>query len=232
MITLRNADDRGQADFGWLDSRHSFSFGQYMDPAHMGFGPLRVINDDRVAPGMGFDTHGHRDMEIISYVIKGALIHKDSEGNEAIIRPGEVQRMSAGTGVLHSEYNHSATNDVRFLQIWIIPDKRGTMPGYDQIDFGDERRNTLRLVASGDGRDGSIFLHQDADLYASLLEAGNSLSVTPAADRLLWLQVAEGSITLNGITMTEGDGAAIKQETALDIAAISDSNILLFDMAA
>jgi redox-sensitive bicupin YhaK (pirin superfamily) len=172
-LTLRRAEDRGHADFGWLDSRHTFSFGEYFDPRHMGFGPLRVINDDRVAGGAGFPTHPHRDMDIISYVLEGALEHKDTLGNSSVIRPGEVQRMSAGTGIRHSEYNASDREPVHFLQIWIIPERQGLTPGYEQKSFPEvDKRDRLRLVASRDGRDGAITVHQDVDLYATLLSAG------------------------------------------------------------
>ena len=175
-LTLRKAEDRGKATFGWLDSRHSFSFGSYFDPDHMGFGPLRVINEDRVEPGAGFDTHGHKDMEIISYVLDGALEHKDSLGTGSIIRPGDVQRMSAGTGVRHSEYNASDSDPVHFLQIWILPEKDGAEPGYEQKAFSDaEKEGKLRLVGSRDGRDGSVTIHQDVDLYASLLDGEDEI---------------------------------------------------------
>src|SRR5262249_42256502 len=177
MIAVRPAEERGIANFGWLDSRHSFSFGHYYDPKHMGFGPLRVINEDRVRPGAGFDTHGHRDMEIISYVLEGALEHKDSIGTGSVIRPGDVQRMSAGTGIRHSEYNHSTGKPVHFLQIWVLPDAQGLKPRYDQKTFpGAEKRGRLRLVGSPDGRDGSIVIHQDADIYASLLDSGEAVT--------------------------------------------------------
>src|SRR6185295_11578121 len=177
MITVRPAEQRGIANFGWLDSRHSFSFGHYYDPKHMGFGPLRVINEDRVRPGGGFDTHGHSDMEIISYVLEGALEHKDSIGTGSVIRPGDVQRMSAGSGIRHSEYNHSKSEPVHFLQIWLLPNQEGLSPSYEQRNFADsEKRGRLRLVASRDGRDGSVLIHQDADIYASILGAGEAVS--------------------------------------------------------
>src|SRR5262252_4566222 len=195
MITVRPAAERGIANFGWLDSRHSFSFGHYYDPKHMGFGTLRVINEDRVEPGKGFDTHGHRDMEIVSYVLEGALAHKDSLGTGSVIRPGDVQRMSAGTGIRHSEFNHSKTDPVHFLQIWILPERDGLTPSYEQKTF-DERakRGGFRLVGSRDGRDGSVTIHQDVDLYAAILADGESVSHAFAADRRGWLQVARGSV--------------------------------------
>src|SRR5215471_7408794 len=195
MITVRRAGERGIANHGWLDSRHSFSFGHYYDPKHMGFGPLRVINEDRVQPGGGFDTHGHRDMEIISYVLEGALAHKDSIGTGSVIRPGDVQVMSAGTGIRHSEFNHSKTEPVHFLQIWIVPDREGIAPRYDQKRFPDEeKRGRLRLVGSSDGRDGSIVIHQDAELRAAILAAGEGATSALRAGRRAWLQVARGAV--------------------------------------
>ncbi len=236
MITIRPAAERGHARFGWLDSRHSFSFGEYYDPVHMGFGPLRVINEDRVAPGAGFPTHGHRDMEIISYVLDGALEHRDSIGTGAVIRPGEVQRMSAGTGIRHSEYNHSRSAPVHFLQIWIMPEADGIAPGYEQKAFPEsERRNALRLVASRDGRDGAITIHQDVDLYAALLDPERSTTLTLRKGRKVWLQVARGSVTVDGTTVVpatlkEGDGAAISDVETLTITGVEPAEILLFDM--
>jgi quercetin 2,3-dioxygenase len=230
MITRRPAEERGRANFGWLDSRHSFSFGHYHDEAHMGFGPLRVINEDRVAPGAGFDTHGHRDMEILSYVLEGALAHKDSIGTGSVIRPGEVQRMSAGTGIQHSEFNPSKQSPVHFLQIWILPERTGLAPGYQQSAFPLDERGRLHLVASRDGRDGSLTIHQDVDLSAGRLAAGDIVETRLRAGRLGWLQVARGAVTLNGAHLVTGDGAAIKDESALAIRAESDAEILLFDM--
>lgn len=190
MITIRAASERGQANFGWLDSRHTFSFGRYYDPAHMGFGDLRVINEDKVAPGQGFSTHSHQDMEILSYVIDGALEHKDSIGNGSIIRPGDVQRMSAGTGISHSEYNASKEDAVHFLQIWVLPEQSGIQPGYEQIYFSpEEKQGNLRLVGSRDGRDGSITIHQDLNLYAAQVAANEQISYTVPEDRVAWLQV-------------------------------------------
>ncbi|MEJ2258146.1 MAG: pirin family protein, partial [Woeseiaceae bacterium] len=199
MLAIRAANERGKASFGWLDSRHTFSFGHYYDPQFMGFGPLRVINEDRVRPGEGFATHGHRDMEIISYVLDGALEHKDSLGTGSIIRPGDVQRMTAGTGVHHSEYNASATDPVHFLQIWILPERDGLEPGYEQKAFpAEEKLGRLRLVGSRDGRDGSVTIHQDVDLYAALLGAGDEIAHRFAEGRYGWLQVARGSVRLEG----------------------------------
>jgi quercetin 2,3-dioxygenase len=231
MIAVRKADERGVANFGWLNSRHSFSFGHYYDPAHMGFRSLRVINEDRVVPGAGFDTHGHRDMEIISYVLDGALAHKDSLGTGSTIRPGEVQRMSAGTGIRHSEFNASKTEPVHFLQIWILPERDGLDPGYEQREFPlEEKKGRLRLVASRDGRDGSVTMHQDADLYASVLAAGDRVTYDLAPGRHAWLQVARGAVTLNGQDLAQGDGAAVGSEDRLEIAANEESEILLFDL--
>lgn len=234
MITIRPAQARGAANFGWLDSRHTFSFGNYYDPAHMGFGPLRVINEDKVTPAQGFSTHGHRDMEIISYVLDGALAHKDNIGNGSTIRPGDVQRMSAGTGILHSEYNASQTDPVHFLQIWILPEARGIDPGYEQTHFtADEKRGQLRLIGSRDGRDGSVTIHQDVNLYATTLAAEESVSHDLAPGRLVWIQVARGAVTLNGETLTAGDGAAIQDEAALTLVGTADeAEVLLFDMTA
>jgi redox-sensitive bicupin YhaK (pirin superfamily) len=233
MITIRPADERGLADFDWLQSRHSFSFGQYYDPRHMGFGPLRVINDDKVAPGAGFGMHPHRDMEIITVVLEGALEHQDSLGTGSIIRPGDVQRMSAGTGIRHSEFNASADEPVHFLQIWIIPAAQGMAPAYAQTHFSDaERQGRLRLAASGDGRDGSLSLHQDADLFVARLGAGERVEHAPAAHRRLWLQVATGDVRLNGRQLGGGDGAAIADEPVLTIEGGDDAQVLLFDMTA
>ncbi len=232
MISIRPAEERGLAEFGWLTSRHTFSFGYYYDPRHMGFRALRVINEDRVAPGAGFDPHGHRDMEIITYVLDGALEHKDSLGNGSVIRPGEVQRMSAGTGVTHSEYNHSKTAPVHFLQIWIGPERSGLAPGYEQRSFPmADRRGALTLVGSRDGRDGSITVHQNVDLYASVLAAGETVSHGLESGRHAWLHVARGTVKLNGHSMIEGDGAAVSDEERLDIAAASAAEILLFDLS-
>jgi redox-sensitive bicupin YhaK (pirin superfamily) len=232
MLLIRRSDERGRANLGWLDSRHTFSFADYHDPRYMGYGPLRVINEDRVQPGQGFGTHGHRDMEIISYVLEGELAHRDSMGNGSVIRRGDVQRMSAGTGVQHSEFNHSQTKPVHFFQIWLFPDRRGLAPGYEEKRFEDDaKRGRLRLVASRDGREGSVVVHQDADLYAALLAAGDE--VTHATDRTRkgWVQLASGALTVNGEELEAGDGAAIAYEDNVVIRAAADAEILLFDMA-
>jgi redox-sensitive bicupin YhaK (pirin superfamily) len=232
MLAIRHSEDRGLANFGWLDSRHTFSFGHYHDPNFMGFGPLRVINEDRVQPGRGFDTHGHRDMEIISYVLDGALEHKDSMGNGSVIRPGDVQRMSAGTGVRHSEFNASRTEPVHFLQIWILPEKEGLEPGYEQQYFAPEdKRGRLRLVGSRDGREGSVTIHRDADLYATLLGEGDTVSHELAAGRKGWVQVAKGSALLNDEQLKPGDGAAIEGPATIRLTGSPEAEILLFDMA-
>jgi quercetin 2,3-dioxygenase len=232
MIAIRPAQARGTANLGWLDSRHSFSFGHYYDPDHMGFGPLRVINEDRVQPGAGFGTHGHSDMEIISYVLDGALEHKDSIGTGSVIRPGDVQRMSAGTGIRHSEFNHSKSEPVHFLQIWLLPEKAGLPPSYEQKTFADgDKRGRLRLVASPTGRDGSVVIHQGADIYASLLDDGETVEHRLQAGRKVWLQVARGAVDLNGQALRAGDGAAVEGEPAVRITArASGSEVLLFDL--
>lgn len=232
MIHIRKANERGTANMGWLDSKHTFSFGHYYDPEHVGFGNLRVINEDRVKPGKGFGTHGHEDMEIISYVIDGALEHKDSMDNGSVIRPGDVQRMTAGTGVRHSEFNHSDEDQVHFLQIWILPQQEGLEPGYEERTFpDDEKQDRLRLVGSQDGRDGSVTIHQDVDLYASMLSAGAELTHGFAAGRKGWAQVVKGNIELNGQPMAAGDGAAIDGVDTVSILAQADSEVLVFDMA-
>jgi quercetin 2,3-dioxygenase len=232
MMSVRPAEERGRANFGWLDSRHSFSFGHYHDPAHMGFGPLRVINEDRVSPGGGFETHGHRDMEIISYVLEGALEHKDSIGTGSVIRPGDVQRMSAGTGVRHSEFNHSQTAPVHFLQIWLLPEQEGLAPSYEQKNFAaSEKQGKLRLIVSPDGRDGSLTIHQNAEIYAALLKEGDQVVHALKPGRKAWLQVVQGSLDLNGQWLRTGDGAAVDDMPALTLAAHSDkTEILLFDL--
>jgi len=234
MITLRPAHERGIANIGWLDSRHSFSFGNYYDPKHMGFGSLRVINEDKIAPGQGFPTHGHRDMEIVTYVLEGALEHKDSIGNGSIMRPGDVQRMSAGTGILHSEYNPSDREAVHLLQIWILPDTAGLEPSYEQTHFpAAEKQGKLRLIGSREGRNGSVTIHQDMNLYAAQLKADESVGHVLAADRVAWIQVARGAITLNGQPLTAGDGAAIAEVAELTLQGTANaSEVLLFDMAA
>jgi quercetin 2,3-dioxygenase len=233
MIVVRPSEERGPADFGWLKARHSFSFGQYYDPAHMGLRALRVINEDRVAAGAGFPTHGHRDMEIVTDLLDGALEHKDSMGNGETILPGEVQAMSAGTGVMHSEFNPSASNPTHLLQIWLLPDKQGHTPRYDQKMFDrDEKLNKLRLVVSPDGADGSIFVHQDTKLYASILEAGKSVALDLAPKRHAWIQVARGEMALGEIVLKAGDGAAVSEETRLTLKGVApESEVLVFDLA-
>jgi redox-sensitive bicupin YhaK (pirin superfamily) len=231
MISIRHAEERGLANLGWLNSRHTFSFGHYFDPKHMGFGPLRVINEDRVQPGQGFGTHGHENMEIISYVLGGALEHKDSMGNGSIIRPGDVQRMSAGTGVRHSEFNASDTDLVHFLQIWILPETDGLEPGYEQTHFTqEEKRGQLRLIGSQDGREGSVTIHQDVDLYATLLDEGQVVTHSLAADRKGWVQIARGSATANGDQLYPGDGVAVSGPTELRLIGTSESELLVFNM--
>jgi hypothetical protein len=232
LIVRRKAAERGHFNFGWLNTYHTFSFGDYYDEQHMGFRSLRVINEDRVQPGRGFPTHGHRDMEIISYVLNGALGHKDSLGNGSVIRPGDLQRMSAGTGVRHSEYNNSADEPVHFLQIWLIPSEQGIKPSYQQQTYSnEEKRGRLRLIVSPDGSKGSVSVHQDARLYAALVEPGQEISHQLEPARHGWLQVARGAVALNGQPLEAGDGAAISQETSLRIAAVEPSEILLFDLA-
>jgi hypothetical protein len=234
MITVRPANARGVANFGWLDSRHTFSFGEYYDLNHMGFADLRVINEDKVAPGQGFGTHSHRDMEIISYVLDGALEHKDNIGNGSVIQPGDVQRMSAGTGIMHSEYNSSKTDPVHFLQIWILPEQKGIEPGYEQKTFApEEKQGTLRLLGSRDGRDGSVTIHQDVNLYATSLREGETVNHQLADGRVAWVQVARGSVQLNDHSLTAGDGAAIAQLEQIALKGTSNNaEVLLFDMAA
>ncbi len=232
MIQIRRSAERGHADHGWLKSYHTFSFADYHDPEHMGLGPLRVINEDRVQPGRGFDTHGHRDMEIISYVLEGALAHKDSMGNGSVIRPGDVQRMSAGTGVQHSEFNDSIADLVHFLQVWIVPEQQGSAPGYEQKNFSaEERRGNLRLIGSRNGRNGSVIIHQDCDLYSALLSDGDVVSRALAPGRRAWIQVARGSVVVNGKRLDTGDGAAIVKEVDITVRASAEAEILLFDMA-
>jgi len=231
MITVRPARERGRSRFDWLDSRHSFSFAEYYDVRHLGFGDLRVINDDRVAPGRGFGTHPHRDMEIITYVLEGSLEHKDSIGNGSVIRPGDVQRMSAGTGVRHSEFNPSRTEAVHFLQIWLIPAESGLPPSYEQRTFGtDDKRGRLRLIASCDQADGSVKLHQDARIYAGVIDRGEQAVLDLPPGRKAWVQVARGRIALNGVSLDEGDGAAIEGETRLELVGRGASEALVVDL--
>jgi redox-sensitive bicupin YhaK (pirin superfamily) len=231
-IMLRPARERGHADHGWLDTWHTFSFSDYYDPRFMGFRSLRVINEDVVAPGRGFPTHGHRDMEIITYVLQGVLQHRDSLGTGSLIRPGEVQRMTAGTGVRHSEANPSSAEPLHLLQVWIEPASPGLEPGYEQKAFSEEdRRGRLRLVASPDGAEGSVTIHQDARLYATLLDAGQRVVHGLAAGRHAWLHMARGSLTLNGERLAAGDGAAISGEPRVTLADAQDAEALLFDLA-
>lgn len=232
MITLRKANDRGHADHGWLNSYHTFSFASYYDPSHMGFRKLRVINEDYVAGGGGFAPHSHRDMEIITYVLNGALEHQDSMGNNSVIRPGEVQRMTAGTGVTHSEYNASKTDSVHLLQIWVLPEKAGLEPGYEQKSYmPEEKRGQLRLIASHDGRDGSVTVHQDLNLYATVLGEGEKVTHEIDRDRHLWVQVARGSASVNGEVLKAGDAAAIEGEPMLELVGQDMAEILVFDLA-
>ena len=232
MMTVRAADERGQADFGWLKARHSFSFGHYHHPDHMGFGALRVINEDRIAPGGGFDTHGHPDMEIITYILDGALEHRDSLGNGSVLRAGEVQRMSAGTGIRHSEFNHSQTAPVHLLQIWLEPGRLGLRPGYEQKPFPAEaRRGRLCLLAAPDARDGALTLHQDAELHGALLAPGERVTHTLADGRRVWLQVARGELEVDGQRLVAGDGAAVSGQPGLTVVATGVSEFLLFDLA-
>jgi quercetin 2,3-dioxygenase len=231
MITVRKTNDRGHADHGWLDSRHTFSFADYYDPAHMGFSVLRVINEDRVKPGGGFGTHPHRDMEIITYLLEGALEHRDSMGNGTVIRSGEVQLMSAGRGITHSEFNHSSKDMVHLFQIWIFPEKSALTPGYEQKFYPEaEKMGRFRLVASRDGREGSLTIHQDADLYAAILAPGDELIHPVRVSRHAWIQVAEGMVMVNGVRLGAGDGAAISDELLLNLKAEAFSEILLFDL--
>lgn len=231
MMTIRKAADRGHANHGWLDSHHTFSFADYYDPDHMGFRALRVINDDRVKGGQGFGAHPHRDMEIISYVLEGGLAHKDSTGTDGVIRPGDVQRMSAGTGVVHSEYNASKTDTVHFLQIWLLPEKRGIQPGYEQKTFGEtDKRGKLRLVASRDASDGSLAIHTDARVYAGLFDKGESAKLELAPGRHAWLQVARGKVKVNGAELSDGDGVAVSDERTVSIEGVADGEVVAFDL--
>ena len=232
MLTIRRSEDRGQADHGWLNSRHSFSFADYHDPAHMGFGNLRVINEDRIAAGTGFGTHGHRDMEIVSYVLEGALAHQDSMGNGTAIVPGEVQRMSAGTGVRHSEFNHAKDAATHFLQIWLLPDRTGIAPGYEQKAFGDdEKRGRLRLVASPDGRDGSVTVHADASIYAGLFDGDEAAELKLDPARLAYVFVVRGELEVNGQALRAGDALALKQEQRVQVRRGQRAEVLVFDLA-
>jgi redox-sensitive bicupin YhaK (pirin superfamily) len=232
MITVRKSSERGYADHGWLKSFHSFSFADYYHPERMGVGNLRVINEDRIAPGTGFGTHGHRDMEIISYVLEGALGHKDNMGNGTQIVPGDVQRMSAGRGIQHSEFNHAANETTHFLQIWIMPNERGIVPGYEQKSFSDaDKRGRLRLVASADGRDGSVTVHADASLYAGLFNGDEKAELPLDTRRSTYVQVARGSLKVNGLDATAGDAVLLDQEPALRLEGGRDAEVIVFDLA-
>ncbi|AGW91402.1 MULTISPECIES: pirin family protein [Cupriavidus] len=231
MIEIRKSAERGYADHGWLKSFHSFSFADYYDPQHVQFGPLRVINEDRVAPGMGFGTHGHRDMEIISYVLEGELAHKDSMGNGSVIRPGDVQRMSAGTGVRHSEYNHAQHDTTHFLQIWIMPDQNGIEPGYEEKHFDvADKRGKLRLVASRDGADGSVVVHQDVRLYAGLFDGGEATTLALAPGRRAYVHVARGRVTVNGKALEAGDAAKLESVGEVALSGGDNAEVLVFDL--
>ncbi len=231
MITIRKASDRGGANHGWLDTHHTFSFADYYDPKHMGFRALRVINDDRVTAGQGFGSHPHRDMEILSYVLAGALAHKDSMGTGAVIRPGDVQRMSAGTGVVHSEFNASDRDEVHFLQIWIQPDKAGIRPGYEQKTFPDEdKRGRLRLVASRDGRDGSLTIHADASVFAGVFRESETGELALGEKRHAWVHVTQGTVRVNGNDVSEGDGVAFSDERVVRIEGVGTGEVLVFEL--
>ena len=231
MLSLRRSEERGHANHGWLDTYHTFSFADYHDPAEMGFASLRVINDDRVQPGQGFGMHGHRDMEIITYILDGALEHKDSMGNGSVIRPGDVQRMSAGRGVLHSEFNPSRSEPVHLLQIWIEPNVRGIQPGYEEKRFNDaDKKGRLRLVASPDGREGSVTIHQDAFVYASLLDGGDAVNHRLAPGRKAYVHVARGVLEVNGVRLAGGDGLKVSDEDAIALANAKKAEVLLFDL--
>ena len=231
MLQIRKSEDRGLAEHGWLHSHHSFSFAQYQDPRHTSFGPLRVLNEDCVEPGQGFGTHGHQDMEIISYVLDGALEHKDSIGTGSVIRYGDVQRMSAGTGVRHSEFNHSKTEGVHFLQIWIIPNQQGIAPSYEEKHFDvASKRGALRLIASSDGRDGSVLIHQDAAVYASILDGGDRIEYPLADGRRSYVHVARGALTVNGMPLKAGDALKATNESVVTFEGADDAEVLLFDL--
>lgn len=231
MITPRLSQERGQADFGWLYSQHTFSFGQYYDPKYMGFGPLRVINEDQLRAGKGFNTHSHDNMEIVSYVLSGALAHKDSMGNSSSIKPFEIQRMSAGTGITHSEFNHSNDNDVHFLQIWFLPQEKDIVPSYEQKSFAPIN-NKLNLVMSHKGRDNTVSLNQDVDMYVGLFDVNENATYSPEPSRKQWIQVIEGALSVNDEQLSQGDGAAIFGEDLLSLQAKSQAHFVLFDMVA
>lgn len=231
MFDIIRSDTRGSADHGWLNAKHTFSFAEYRNPERVHFGKLRVINEDRIAPAQGFGTHPHNDMEIVTYIISGAIEHKDSMGNGTVIRAGEVQRMTAGTGVLHSEFNHSQDEELHLLQIWIFPEEKDLEPGYEQTLFArEDKLNRLRLVGSRDGRDGSVTVHQDVDLYASVLEQGNELALDNVADRRIFVQVVSGDLDVNGEKLSAGDGAQIRNAAEISARAESESEFLLFNL--
>jgi len=232
MLAIRRSAERGHANYEWLDTHYSFSFSDYYDPRFMGFRSLRVINEDRIAPGGGFPKHGHRDMEILTYVVEGGLEHRDSLGNGSVIRPGELQRMSAGTGILHSEHNASATEPVHMLQIWLLPDRKGITPGYEQRAFDrSEARGRWQTLASSDGRDGSLSIHQDARLSQTFLEKGEQVRYELGTDRHAWLQIVTGSITVSGLELHAGDGLAVSETPAIDLEGLESASVLLFDLA-
>lgn len=232
MMQIRRNQERGHFHHGWLDTYHTFSFGDYYDPKHVAFRSLRVLNEDVVAPGTGFPTHAHRDMEIVTYVLEGGLQHRDSMGNGSVMRPGDVQRMSAGTGVTHSEYNASKSDPVHLLQIWFLPERRGLAPGYEQKAFSDaEKRGQLQLVASPDGREGSMTIHQDSELYATLLRADETVRHELRPGRHGWVQLARGAVKLNGTDLAAGDGAALSNEKVIELTGVRDAEVLVFDLA-
>lgn len=232
MLDIIRSDDRGSADHGWLRAKHTFSFAEYYNPERVHFGKVRVINEDRIAPGQGFATHPHNDMEIVTYIISGAIEHKDSMGNGTVIRAGEVQRMTAGTGVLHSEFNHSKEDELHLLQIWIFPEEKNLTPGYEQTLFTrEEKLNRLRLVGSRDGREGSVTIHQDVDLYASIVEKDRKVMLDDVADRRVFVQIVSGSVDVNGETLAAGDGMQIRGESAINVTANDDAELLLFNMS-
>ena len=231
MYDIIRSNDRGSADHGWLKAKHTFSFAEYRNPERVHFGKLRVINEDRIAPGKGFGTHPHQDMEIVTYVINGAIEHKDSMGNGTVIKAGEVQRMTAGTGVLHSEFNHSQEEELHWLQIWIFPEQKNLEPSYEQTLFSrDEKLNTLRLIGSRDGREGSITIHQDVDLYASVLDSGKEVSLNDVTDRRIFVQIVSGDIVVNDQQLFAGDGLEIRDADAVKVRAITDAEFLLFNL--
>jgi redox-sensitive bicupin YhaK (pirin superfamily) len=232
MLDIIRSDERGSADHGWLQAKHTFSFAEYHNPGRMHFGKLRVINEDRIAPGQGFDTHPHKDMEIVTYIINGAIEHKDSMGNGTVITAGEVQRMTAGTGVLHSEFNHSRDEELHLLQIWIFPEEKNLTPGYEQTLFSRaDKLNRLQLIGSRDGRDGSITIHQDVDLYASIIEKGQQVTLDNVVDRRVFVQIISGSVDVNGEVLNAGDGVQISAVASVDITSNDDAELLLFNMS-